>query len=77
MDHHIAENPARNFDICDRRWSGVKRGDRQQFRLANLACRERLFERAKIGVKAAVEPDHHREARGIDDILAGARALKA
>jgi len=77
VDHHVAKQPARHFDIGHRRRGWIKGCDAQQFRPADLARIQRVFQRVKAGIKAAVEPDHHGLTCFSDNLLARARTLKA
>ena len=72
MDHHVAEETARNLDIGDRWRSRIERGDRQQFSLADFTRFQRLLEPAEIRIKAPVEPDHDRLVGPRHLLLAGA-----
>jgi hypothetical protein len=72
MDHHIPKQPARAFDIRDRRRGRIARGDDHQFHRANIAPPDARAQGGEIGVKPAVEPCHEGHACGRDGLNAGA-----
>ncbi len=70
MDHHIAEKPARPFDIIDRRRGRITRRDLHHFNIANRARVNFGPKAGKTGVKTAVETNHQNRTGFLDHLKA-------
>ena len=70
MDRHVPENPARPFDIVDRRRAGVAAGDRHHLDGSNAALVDLAPDGGEMRVEAAVEADHQHPLLRADDLQA-------
>ena len=67
MDHHVAEQAARDAHIGERRRARIAARDAEQLDPADTSVAQLVFEARKVGIEAPVEAYHQRHAAFGDD----------
>ena len=65
VDHHVAEQPAGEAHIAERRRCRIAAGYAQEFEPADAAGAQLIGQPRKVRIEAAIEPDHQRDAAAL------------